>query len=147
MIIMASFTIKRILHVPPDRLWQHLSDFTGSQGPRTEVLLEEPGDPDHFHTGAVRRLILGSDQLREKLIRVDPQRRLLSYELLSGAPVRTYRGTVIVDAFHDHSLVTWRVRFQPVFPWPASLVGGYARRSINVMLDDLEEALLAAEVE
>ncbi len=139
--IMAGFTIKRIIHTPADLLWEQLSNFSEPASPALEVVIERPGDPASHQVGAIRHLFIGGNELREKLLRVDPQQRSFSYQLLSGAPVTNYRGTVIVREHNRHSsLVEWRVTFNPVFPWPARVIAWLGRQSVDAVLDELEKA-------
>ena len=140
---MAGFTIKRILHTPADLLREQLSNFSGSASPEMEVIVERPGDPAHFQVGAIRRLFIGGNELREKLLRVDPRRRSLSYQLLSGAPASNYKGTVTVREHNDSSaLVECQVTFDPAFPWPARVIAWLGKQSVNAVLDELEKAEL-----
>lgn len=135
------FVIERRMAVDPERLWARVSDFEAHDDPRVE--LEHEGDPARGGLGALRRVRVGSHVVRERLVDRRPERSL-TYELVEGAPVRNYFGTVEVATADDDpgaSILRWEVRFEPRLPGTAWLVEWIARRTLGEILDGLEDEL------
>jgi Polyketide cyclase / dehydrase and lipid transport len=54
--------------------------------------------------------------VREQITTFEPERRLC-YTLLSGAPVRDYRGTLMLESCGAGTKLTWTVQFEPKGTW------------------------------
>lgn len=137
---MPGFAIQKSFPVSRERVWSIFSDFGVSSTPSTKIELESQGDAERGHIGAIRRIYIGRDVYREKLTEYQPG-KLLSYQLLDGAPVDDYFGTIEVDGDDQQSTVIWTVRFRPRFPVPAWMVEKNASRVINGILSELYTVL------
>jgi hypothetical protein len=59
--------------------------------------------------------------------------------MLSGAPVRDYTGSVVLDESSDGgTLVRWSVSFRPVVPGTGPLVSALTKRSLKRVLDVID---------
>ena len=133
---MPGFAIRKSFPVSRERMWSIFADFGVSSTPSTKIELESQGDAERGHIGAIRRIYIGRDVYREKLTEYQPGKSL-SYQLLEGAPVDDYSGTIEIDGDDRQSSVTWRVRFRPRFPVPAWMVEKNAAGVINGILNEL----------
>jgi hypothetical protein len=100
--------------------------------------LERPGEGDPNGQGSIGRLQGGPLKPREQIVECTPNRRI-SYELLSGIPVRDYRAVVDFEPDHGGTSIHWQVSFRPSIPGTGSLL----RRLLRGAISDLVEALAA----
>jgi uncharacterized protein YndB with AHSA1/START domain len=124
---------------PPEVVFEVLADgarwqeWAGPTVPRSRW--EREGVPPPGGVGAVRRLGRGPFGASEEILAYDPPRRL-SYTVLSGLPVRSYRADVDLDADGDGTRIRWRATFEPKVPGTGALLarfltvtlGSFARR-------------------
>jgi polyketide cyclase/dehydrase/lipid transport protein len=133
---MKAFTLTRSLAAHPDRVWAIIGDPGSSPGPGVDVTVERPGSADG--AGLVRVVMLGRNRVREEIASVGPG-YTLSYRMLSGAPVRDYTGSVVLDESSDGgTLVRWSVSFRPVVPGTGPLVSALTKRSLKRVLDVID---------
>jgi len=127
---------------PADRMWSIFSDFGKSTNPSAVIALEKEGDPDNFNIGAIRSTRIGKDTFREQLTAYEPGRSL-TYQLLSGAPVDEYYGTVAIHSRgDDRAEVEWSVACKPKFPIPGWVIEKNAKKVIKGILDELYDVLM-----
>lgn len=141
---MAEFTLQRTFKAPPQVLWEVLSDFEHSRSPRMKVNLLEKGNPHAHNIGAVRRIEWNGQAFKEKLTAVDPG-RFFTYQLLEGAPVKDYFGTIALRPHQGGTYLEWKVTYRPKFPWPACLINWKAKQTIRRILDEIERAFAGTE--
>jgi hypothetical protein len=78
--------------------------------------------------------------MTERVTALEPEERF-AYELLSGLPVKNYRGVVTLsDADGGGTDIHWRSQFNP--PWP--FFGGLWRGAMLKVITDVSERLAAA---
>jgi uncharacterized protein YndB with AHSA1/START domain len=135
----AGFALTRVFDAPRVRVWELVGDPGSSPHPEIEVTVEQPGAPDG--TGLVRVVKPGRGTFHEEITAIDPPSRL-EYRLAKGAPVRDYRGTVTLDeAPGDGTRLCWEVAFRPIIPGSGWLISRASMRTINQVLDAVEERL------
>ena len=129
-----------------EAVWRLVSNGAGwsEWGAWRETHLEREGAPPPDGVGAVR--VLASDRrgldgrrvvVREEVVAYEPPERL-EYKLLSGLPLRDYRGTVeLADAADGGTDITWRSQFDAKVP----LTGGLFRRGLQKLTQDTAERL------
>lgn len=107
--------------------WSVLTDQVGMSAwaPVRSVTLERDGDPDGI--GAIRVLSRPPLTLREQITDIQCPHRL-SYEFLSGAPVRDYTGETVLTGNHEATDIVWTVRLRQRFPGMTFLVRWTIRR-------------------
>ena len=101
-----------------DQVWRLVTDIATWKewGRWSEATIEEPDADERQGVGAIRRFKYGTTTSRERIIGVVAPRQF-SYELLSGLPVRNYRGDVILTAAAAGGTdITWRSQFEGRFP-------------------------------
>jgi hypothetical protein len=83
---------------PPEKVWEVLADFGGflnwAGGGAGEITIEGEG------IGMVRHLKMSGNEIAERLILLDPVKRMLGYELVYGEPLgmKQYKAIVqVVD--------------------------------------------------
>ena len=92
---MGQFHIDKDIPAEPDKIWSILTDFEQKDDVGTTVEIIEPGDPEKHYKGLVRKVITGKDSVTEKILVVKPKESI-EYQLLSGAPVHDYYGTIFL---------------------------------------------------
>lgn len=137
---MHEFTLQHDYPVSRKILWDVFSDFGRSSNPSAQIHLESDGDPANHRIGAVRRVVVHGQGYREKLIDFVPGQSL-TYELLEGAPVVTYTGTIEISGDDRQGRVCWKVKYKPRFPVPGWMIEKNARKVISGILTELHDVL------
>jgi Polyketide cyclase / dehydrase and lipid transport len=134
----------------PEVVWELVADVRtwAEWGAWSDAALEAEGTPAPDGVGAIRRLtapprgpVRRPVVSRERVVEFEPPRRLV-YELLSGLPLRDYRGTISLSPAGDGTQIEWRSEFEPKIPG----TGGLFRRALAGFLADAARRL-AAEAE
>ncbi|HSV66417.1 MAG TPA: SRPBCC family protein [Mycobacteriales bacterium] len=93
--------------------------------------LARPGEDGVEGVGAVRVFRTWPATSRERIVELVPDRRL-SYELMSGLPLRAYRADIDLKPDDGGTTIRWHSTFRPVaagtgwfFRW---MLGGFVRR-------------------
>ena len=135
---MKQFHIEKDIQADPEKIWRTLTDFSESDDPDTKVEILESGDPEHHLQGLVRKVTTGRDSVTEKFLMIRPMESI-EYQLLSGAPVHDYYGTIFLYPGRKATTVRWVVTFRSNFPWPEWLIKKIAMNKIHKVLDGIAE--------
>jgi uncharacterized protein YndB with AHSA1/START domain len=138
---------------PPERVWALLADATTwpSWSTFDAAEIEQPG-PDHPQgVGAVRRFRRGRIRSRERILVFDPPRHV-AYSLLSGLPLRDYRGDVtLTPTATGGTEITWQSRYRLKIPFTGRRVerelGGFIRETADALARAAERAEAAEAAE
>jgi hypothetical protein len=133
---MGQFHIDKDIQSDPKKIWDILTDFEQKNDPNTSVEILEAGDPENHHRGLIRKVTTGKDSVTEKILSVNPIESI-EYQLLSGAPVHDYYGTIFVYPGKKFTTVRWVVTFRANFPWPEWMVKKLAMNKIHKVLDEI----------
>ena len=96
---------------PAEKVWEVLADFSGflnwAGGGAGEITIEGEG------IGMVRHLKMSGDEIAEKLILLDPIKRMLGYELVYGEPLGMKQYKAIVQVVDDGTFceIIWKGEF------------------------------------
>ena len=123
---------------PPDVVFGLIADpatYPSWAGVSTAVL-ERPGTDTPFGVGAIRRMTAGRTTGREEVVRYDESSGF-GYILLSGLPLRDYRGDVDLEPVDGGTRVTWRSTFRPKVP----LTGALSQRAMQKFIEGLVRGL------
>lgn len=125
----------------PERVWTLLADATTwpSWSSFATAEMERPGTEHPDGVGAIRRMRRGRTQGRELVVAFEPPRHF-AYELLSGLPVRDYRGDVTLTATETGTAIHWQARYRDRIP----LTGAATRRRLRSFLQETADALARA---
>ena len=131
-----------ITKAAPEVVWPLIEDAARfcEWGPWTQSGYDRPGDDSQHGPGAIRRISLGRTTTIERVLEADPTRRL-SYEVVSGIPVRNYKAVVQLTPRPDGTLIHWSARFD------RTLLGRVVRRKLQQVYDDAMTRLVAASDE
>jgi hypothetical protein len=140
---MGQFHIEKDIPADPDKIWTVLTDFQPQNDPEMTVEILKPGNPDHFEEGLVRKVTTGKDTVTEKILTIKPM-EYIEYQLLSGAPVHDYYGTIFLYPGRDLTTLRWVVTFRSNFPWPEWLIKKIAMKKIHEVLNKIAERALKA---
>ena len=135
---MGQFHIDKDIPAEPDKIWSILTDFEQKDDENTTVEIIEPGDPEQYQKGLVRKVTTGKDSVTEKILVVKPKESI-EYQLLSGAPVHDYYGTIFLYPGRKATTVRWVVTFRSNFPWPEWMIKKAAMDKIHKVLDQIAE--------
>ena len=133
---MGQFHIDKDIPAEPDKIWSILTDFEQKEDKNTTVEILEAGDPEQYQKGLVRKVITGKDSVTEKILVVKPKESI-EYQLLSGAPVHDYYGTIFLYPGRKATTVRWVVTFRSNFPWPEWMIKKAAMKKIHKVLDQI----------
>jgi ligand-binding SRPBCC domain-containing protein len=137
---MISLVVERMINAPRENVWAVAGDFTRTLDTKKPFTTETEGDKDNNNVGCVRRVRSGAVTVRERLEAADPPGSL-SYVILSGVPVKDFRGKMEFTAEDGRTLVRWSAGFTPRIPGTGRLIKSMMRKSYNDMLDGIEKAL------
>jgi len=104
--------------------------------------LQSPGDAGGESLNAVRVFRTGRTTSVERLVELEPGRRL-SYVLLSGLPLRDYRADVDLLAADGGTLIRWRSTFSAKRPGTGWLYRRVLARFIRKCVEGLAEQAAA----
>ena len=107
--------IRGTTEASPAAVWRLLGDSSTwpAWTPIESVALDRPGGADGL--GEIRTFKTGRYLVREEIVERQPERRL-SYELLSGLPVRDYRATIDLTPQPQGTEIHWRTTFTATIP-------------------------------
>jgi hypothetical protein len=137
---MVQFHIDRLFQSDAEKIWQFLTDFEARESKKMKVKIIEPGDPNNNQVGLIREIQMNGKSIREKILSVIPKESI-EYQLIGGAPVYDYFGTIFVYPERVGTTVRWVTTFKTKFPWPEWLVKKRAMRFIEGILMDMEQAV------
>jgi len=106
-------------------------------GPWRDSGYERPGDVFAHGPGAIRRFWHGRTTTIERVLDVDPGRRLV-YEVVSGIPVRNYRAVVELTPAGSGTAISWSATFDP------TLGGRLVRRQLQSVYHEVIHDLVVA---
>jgi len=118
----------------PERIWQfvreheRMKEWTG-----LDARLLRPGVTDRNGVGAVRRLSILGSGAEEEIVEFVPNERYV-YRLLSGAPIRNHRGTVLLVPQGSSTRVRWAVRFEGAVPGTGAALAAVLGRIFRASL-------------
>jgi hypothetical protein len=87
----------------------------------THSSLDREGEPAPDGVGAIRRFTSLGIGSREEVVAWEPPRHL-GYVILSGFPVRNYRGDVVLTAEGGRTTLTWSSSFDTKIPGTGGLM-------------------------
>jgi uncharacterized protein YndB with AHSA1/START domain len=127
---------------PPEAVWARLADATTwpEWSGFEAAVIEQPDPTGGQGVGSRRRFTFGRTRSLEEIVAFEPPRHV-AYVLLSGLPVRDYRGDVELTRTADGgTAIHWHSEFVPKIPGTGKLVV----RKLGAFIDDLARALAAA---
>lgn len=144
---MSRFVVKRVVDckAPPETVFALLSDSSSYPSWSTieSYEMERPGFSEPHGVGEIRVLSAGRYRIREEVVEIVPG-RTMAYTLLSGLPMRDYRGETTLDPLPGGGTrITWQSSFRGVActGWFMRLFMG---RALNMLTTALSRAAEAA---
>lgn len=101
-----TFVVERPVAAPRANVWAAIVDLVSSGGYVVE------GDPAPHGPGATTTFRLGGRDLVERVLSFEPPWRRC-YEIVSGAPVRLYQGTITLRDDGARCLLVWSYLCDP----------------------------------
>jgi len=135
---MGQFHIEKDIPATPEKIWVVLVNFEKIDDPDAIVEILEPGDPENNFEGLVRTIKIGKTIIKEKILTVKPMESI-EYQLLSGAPVHDYFGTLFLYPGKEFTTIRWVVTFRANFPWPEWMIKSAAKKKIHKVLEEIAE--------
>ena len=103
------------------------------------VSLEREGTAHVSGVGAIRRFSV-LPPVREEIVEFEPP-HTMSYQLLSGAPIRNHRGTVTFTAEGAHCKAHWQAQYEPIIPGTGAILDTAVRWFFRRTLGRLDRHL------
>jgi len=131
-----------VARAAPEAVWALVADATSypAWGRWEGAGYARGGDAASHGVGAVRWLRHGRRTITEEILELDDERRL-AYTVVSGMPVRNYRGEVTLTPVADGTLIDWSAT------WDGTLAGRIVRRKLRTFFPDVVARLAAASAE
>ena len=132
---MTSFAVSREFDVPAEVAFDVFTNGSGypHYTPVRRVEVERPGEEGSDGTGAVRVLHAGVGRVRERVLEYRPPDRFV-FEILSGAPVRSYRGLLRFEPAGSGCRVTYEVDLEPLVTGTGWAVAAGFRSAIEALM-------------
>ena len=137
---MGQVHIDRLYPADAEKVWQILSDFEATSIPNLKVNVLEPGNRNKNNTGLIREISLNGNKIREKILSVTPGESI-EYQIISGAPVHDYFGTIFIYPEREGTTVRWVATFKTSFPWPEWIIKKRAIKMISKIMDEIGKAI------
>ena len=135
---MVSYTFARTVQLPVDKVWSLIGDFTKSPGPGIRVEVEKVGDPRAGGAGTIRTITIGKVRVRELLETANPPHSF-TYRILSGAPMKEYRGDVRFEPKENSTTIHWHADLKPKIPFTGRICCKAAKDAANRLIDEVEK--------
>src|SRR4051794_26607324 len=126
---------------PPEAVWALLADATTwpAWSDFASAEIERPGVDAPQGVGSRRRFTYGRTRTYEEIVAFDPPRHV-AYTLLSGLPLRDYRGDVTLTPTPDGgTAIRWQSQFRPKVPGTGAIVvrklGAFIRETADALAD------------
>jgi len=126
----------------PEAVWALLADATTwpAWSDFEEAVIERPDPTGGQGVGSRRRFRFGRTRSLEEIVVFEPPHHV-AYLLLSGLPLRDYRGDVELTATPDGGTdIHWHSQFVPKIPG----TGKWVVRKLGGFIEDLARALATA---
>ena len=134
--------VHAISPAPPEAVWALLADATTwpDWSDFVSAEIDRPGVDAPQGVGSRRRFAYRRTRSHEEIVAFDPPRHV-AYTLLSGLPLRDYRGDVTLTATADGGTdIHWQSQFRPKVPG----TGGIAAKQLGRFIQELADALASA---
>lgn len=118
---MASVTVTARAAATADVVWEVLTDSSGwaDWSDFSDSVREREGLDDPDGVGSIRQAwTAGVMPAREEVVTFERDKGLYEYVILSGVPVRDYRGTVRLAEHNGTTTIDWTASFRPLLPVP-----------------------------
>jgi uncharacterized protein YndB with AHSA1/START domain len=127
-----------VIPAPRRRVWEILVNHEEMPRwyPAREVIRRRAGEPDSNGVGAIRVVRMGGVVVEECITAFKPDERL-EYNLTAGAPLRDYRGEVVLTAVSGGTAIRWSVNLTPRIPGTGWLARRLVARTLVRALDGL----------
>lgn len=126
----------------PEAVWALLADATTwpEWSDFEEATIEQPDADGGQGVGSRRRFKVGRTRSREEIVAFEPPRHV-AYVLLSGLPVRDYRGDVVLTGTGNGGTdIHWHSEFRPRIPG----TGAFVVKKLGAFIQTLADALATA---
>lgn len=133
---MASFTLVREVHAPPEVVFDVLTDHRryAEISRLRKSTLERGGEPAPNGVGAIRVLTAVGPPIREEVVLYERPSRF-AYKVLSGLPLRDHLGTVSLEPSDRGTGVTYALKAIPTVPFAGKVVMLVLRRAVTELLN------------
>ncbi|WP_128426663.1 SRPBCC family protein [Gudongella oleilytica] len=103
---MGNIKIERIIPVPRSYIWSIVGSFDKSPSKSYRLEISKHGDPDKEGIGTERILYSGNVKVYERIISAKREEHF-EYEILSGMPVKYYKGRAEFFDAEDGTRIVW----------------------------------------
>jgi len=132
------FHVVKEIDASPERVWSVIGDFSGSPMIGVNQKIVKHGDKNGI--GTVRTITMGKSTFTERIEAIEIGKSL-EYSILSGAPVKWYKGKGIIISSKRPTIIEWHGEFEAKFPVPNFIVKVAAQKNVNRYLSAVEKTL------
>lgn len=104
-------------------------------------MVERPGEEAPNGVGSIRALHVVGPPIREEVLEYEPPHKF-TYRIVSGVPVRSQVGTVVIAESGKGTLMSYEIVIEPLVPFTGATLAAAMERGIRALLDGV-----AAEAE
>lgn len=110
---MGNVRIERIISVPRSYIWSIVGSFDKSPSKSYRLEISKHGDPDKEGIGTERILYSGNAKVYERITGAKRE-EYFEYEILSGMPVKYYKGRAEFYDADDGTRIVWTGDYKAV---------------------------------
>lgn len=134
------FHVVKEFDASPEQVWAIIGDFTGSSAKGLNQTIVEKGDKNGV--GTVRKITIGNSTFTERIDAVEIGKSI-EYSIISGTPLKWYKGKGIITSLKRPANVEWHGEFESKFPIPNFMAKIVSRKNVIRFLCEVEKALKA----
>lgn len=135
------FTVRAWTPTEREAVFRLVADGTTwpAWSPIGSFRLERQGGAGGESVGAVRVFTTGGVTSREQIVEIKPAESL-TYEAISGLPIRNHKAKVTLADHEGGTAITWSEEFDPRFAGSGWLLESFLRRFVQKCADGLATA-------
>jgi hypothetical protein len=132
------FHVVKEFDASPEQVWSIIGDFTGSSARGLNQTILEKGDKNGV--GTVRKIKIGNSTFTERIEAVEIGKSI-EYSILSGTPLKWYKGKGKIISSKRPAIVEWHGEFESKFPIPNFMAKIVSRKNVIRFLCEVEKIL------
>lgn len=107
---MTNIRVERVLNVPKSYIWSIVGSYDKSPSKNYNLEITKIGDPENDGIGTERILHNGKRKIYERIVGAKKE-EYFEYEILSGMPVKYYKGRAEFFDAGDGTRIVWTGEF------------------------------------
>lgn len=138
---MTNIRVERVLNVPKSYIWSIVGSYDKSPTKSYNLEITKIGDPENDGIGTERILHSGKRKVFERIVGAKKE-EYFEYEILSGMPVKYYKGRAEFFDAGDGTRIVWTGEFKAKNSIYGFIVKMLVRNAIIKTIEGLEQSYI-----